>query len=122
MALSFGVSQFLCNILLVIGSVSLFLDHCASLVASSRKRNAPSMTYSLKVSSLDSPSLMFGGVLSRLSNCSNPIVVGVSPWSCWGSIIIMSVHSITICGSGPTGEGACPWFRAFSTAYNDNIH
>ena len=78
MALALGVSQFLCYILLVIGSVSLFLDNCASLAPSSRKRNAPSMTCSLKVSSSDSPSLMFGGVLSRLSNCSNPIVVGAT--------------------------------------------
>ena len=79
------------------------------------------MTCSLRVSSSDSHSLMFSGVLSRLSNCSSPIVVGMSPWSCWGSIIIMSVHSIAICGAGPTGEGACPWFKAASTASGADV-
>ena len=52
----------------------------------------------LKASSLDSPGPAVGGVHFRSSHCSNPIVVGVSPWSCRGSTL---VHSIAICGSGP---------------------
>ena len=86
MAVSLGVSQLLWIILSVIGSVSLLRDSCASLAASSRKRNAPSMTCWLKAS--DSPGPAVGGVHSRSSSYSNSIVVGVCPWSCIGSTAV----------------------------------
>ena len=73
-AVSLGVSQLLWIILSVIGSVSLLRDSCASLAASSRKRNAPSMTCWLKAS--DSPGPAVGGVqLFKLHCCGGVSVV-----------------------------------------------
>ena len=72
------------------------------------------MTCWLKTS--DSPGPAVGGVHSRSSSYSNSIVVGVSPWSCIGSTAVALVHSIVICGLGPTSGGVCLWLGVASTA------